>query len=62
VLYQDGPTELFTRTIGVSSNGDKSVLITFDEKNTVSKLILGTSYDADVDAINNLWRSLLRFN
>jgi aminopeptidase N len=55
IIYKDGNTQLLHKSIAVWENGNKATTLSFTAKKAVKKLILGNSYDADVNKDNNMW-------
>jgi hypothetical protein len=57
IFYNDGSTQIISRSIACWQKGNKSVQLSFNTKKAVEKIVLGTSYDVDVDPKNNTWNN-----
>jgi hypothetical protein len=55
VYYADGSTQPIHQNIGCWANGDKTYTVSFIAKSSVSKIILGGSYDPDSNKADNVW-------
>jgi Peptidase family M1 domain len=55
IYYDDGSTQTMHQSIECWKDGNKMIVIPFTAEKKVQKLVLGNSYDADVDKSNNVW-------
>jgi len=55
VFYNDGSTQIINRSIACWQIGNKSIQLSFNTKKPVKRIVLGTSYDVDVNPKNNTW-------
>ncbi|SEO63738.1 hypothetical protein SAMN05192574_11073 [Mucilaginibacter gossypiicola] len=55
--YADGTTELVHKSIAVWAAGNKTTSVNFTAKQTVKKIVLGTTYDPDSNKKDNVWAS-----
>lgn len=56
IMYADGTQETLSQNISCWATGNKSVLMNFMAQKTIKQLVLGASFDADVNKINNTWK------
>jgi hypothetical protein len=56
VFYSDGTTEKKHRSIAIWEKGNATVTINFVSSKKVSKLVLGSTYVADVNKANNIYQ------
>jgi hypothetical protein len=55
LYYADGGTKLIHQSIACWENGGKTYTVKFVDSKPITKMVLGTTYDADVDRSNNVW-------
>ena len=55
ISYTDGSAQLLHQSIACWKSGNKTVTLNFTAKKRVSKLVLGTGYDADANKADNVW-------
>jgi hypothetical protein len=55
IYYSDGTTEQIHRSISVWEKGNKTVIIPYSSSMQVTKIELGSFYNADVNKNNNIW-------
>lgn len=58
VYYTDGSNEMISRSIDCWSKRNSAVVLRFTAKKPVSKMILGTGYDVDINPGNNIWKNV----
>lgn len=56
VYYTDGSKQLVHQSIACWANGNKSTNVEFTASKAIKQLVLGTTYDPDVDKKDNVWR------
>jgi aminopeptidase N len=56
VYYTDGSKQLLGCSIACWAKGNKTTILTFKATRQVQQIVLGTTYDADVDLKNNTWK------
>lgn len=57
VYYADGTTQQIHQSIKAWTNGEQSYTANFVAKGTVTKIVLGGSYDPDSNKANNTWEA-----
>ena len=55
VYYKDNTTQLVHKSIIAWKDGQKTCLLHFDTTKPITKLVLGSTYDADVNKKDNVW-------
>ncbi len=55
LFYSDGKTQQLHQDISAWKNGNKTYTITHRSDKRIKKMILGTTYDPDVNKANNVW-------
>ncbi|MGN6181115.1 MAG: hypothetical protein ACTHNW_18175 [Mucilaginibacter sp.] len=55
VNYKDGTTKKLHKSIAVWKNGAKTCKLEFTAKKAIDKLVLGSTYDPDVNKKDNVW-------
>ena len=55
LYYADGSTQLIHRTVEVWKTGSKTVTISQRTKKHLQKIVLGSTYDPDINKDNNVW-------
>jgi len=55
LYYTDGTTKLIHQSIACWQSGNKTVPLKFSDSKSITKMVLGTTYDPDVDKRNNVW-------
>ncbi|MDP9079392.1 MAG: M1 family metallopeptidase [Bacteroidota bacterium] len=55
IYYADGTTQQIHQSIKAWANGEQTYSATFTAKGTVTKIVLGGSYDPDSNKANNVW-------
>jgi hypothetical protein len=55
ITYRDGTTKVLHQSIACWQNGNKTVVLRFDGKKKVQRLVLGNGYDPDVNKADNIW-------
>lgn len=55
VYYKDGSTEKLHKSIIVWKDGAKTCKMEFTAKKTVAKMVLGSTYDPDINKTDNVW-------
>ena len=55
LYYTNGTTKLVHQSIACWKNGNKTYQVKFSDAKTITKMILGTTYDPDVNKANNVW-------
>jgi hypothetical protein len=55
LYYTSGETKLIHQSIACWQNGAKTYVLKFTDSKPITKMVLGTTYDADVDKSNNVW-------
>jgi aminopeptidase N len=55
--YNDGSTQLVHQSIAAWKNGNKTFAITQATRKKIKRMVLGTTYDPDVNKENNVWES-----
>ncbi len=53
IYYKDGTKSLVSKSVTCWQAGNKSIILKLYAKKPVSKLVLGTAFDADIDPKNN---------
>lgn len=56
VYYHDGSKQLVHQSISCWAKGNKTTTIGFNATKPIKQMILGTTYDPDVDKSNNIWK------
>lgn len=56
VLYADGSKQLVGKSIAAWAKGNKTTTLSFIAKGAIKQILLGTTYDADADKKNNIWK------
>ena len=57
VIYQNGTQQLINKDISCWSQGNDVYMVKLKSGTSVSKIILGSNFDVDIDASNNIWES-----
>jgi len=55
LYYTSGETKLIHQSIACWQNGARTYALKFSDSKPITKMVLGTTYDADVDKSNNVW-------
>jgi len=55
LYYADGTTQLVHQSVSAWKNGNKTFTITHFTHKKLKKLVLGTTYDPDVNKADNIW-------
>ena len=55
IYYADGSTQAIHQNIKAWANGEQTYTAAFTAKGTVTKIVLGGSYDPDSNKANNVW-------
>ena len=56
VYYHDGSKQLVHQSVSCWAKGNKTTTIGFNATKPIKQMILGTTYDPDVDKSNNTWK------
>ncbi|WP_295713285.1 M1 family metallopeptidase [Mucilaginibacter sp.] len=56
VFYADGSKQSVGTSIACWAKGNKTTTLTFTAKGPIKQIVLGTTYDADSDNRNNVWK------
>jgi hypothetical protein len=56
VYYADGTTHLVHESINAWKDGNKTFTVNHLSRKRIKKLVLGTTYDPDIDKGNNVWQ------
>lgn len=56
VFYTDGSKQLVGKSIAAWAKGNKTTTLSFIAKGAIKQILLGTTYDADADKKNNIWK------
>jgi len=56
VFYADGSKQSVGKSIAAWAKGNKTTLLNFTAKGAIKQIVLGTTYDADADKKNNVWK------
>jgi aminopeptidase N len=55
IYYSDGTTQLLHQNVSVWKTGNKSYTLTHVSHKHIQKMVLGTTYDPDVNKSDNIW-------
>jgi hypothetical protein len=55
IYYSDGTTQLLHQNVSVWKTGNKSYTLTHVSHKHIQKMVLGTTYDPDVNKSDNVW-------